>query len=111
VLQADGAMRCDEHRLAFGFEVPVRHGDGRLLVHAGDQLGALVAAIVDDRLVQTAEARTGIGGDILEAECLQHVHHEVGAAPLVVAEDLHLARADRLACGGHDGGRRARWGG
>ena len=35
--------------------------DRLLFVAAGDQLGTLVAAVVDDRFVQRAEARAGIG--------------------------------------------------
>jgi hypothetical protein len=37
----------DHHRLALDFGVTVRHGDGRLLVAAGEPLGILIAAVVD----------------------------------------------------------------
>ena len=39
VEQADRAVHDDEHRLAGGLGVAVRHGDGGFLVQAGEQLG------------------------------------------------------------------------
>ena len=71
--------------------------------------GRVVAAVVDDRLVEAAEARAGIGADVFEAERLEDVDHEVGAAALVVADDLDLAGADRLARGRHDRRRGLGW--
>ena len=79
MLQADGAVRHDHHRLAFDLGVAVRHGDRRFFVAAGEQLGVLVAAVVDEGFVQAAEAGAGIGGDVFEAERLDDVDHEVGA--------------------------------
>ena len=79
VLQADGAVRHDHHRLAFDLGVAVRHGDRGFFVAAGEQFGILVAAVIDDGFVQAAEAGAGIGGAIFDAERLDHVDHEVGA--------------------------------
>ena len=78
-------------------------------MHARDHLGRVVAAVVDDRFVQAAEARAGVRADVLEAERLEDVDHEVGAAALVVADHLDLAGADRLARGRHDRRRGLGW--
>ena len=50
---------------------------------AGQPLGAFVAAIVDERFLQTAEARAGIRRAVFDAERLDDVHHEVRAGLLV----------------------------
>ena len=70
-----------EHRLPFDLRVAVSHRDRRLFVAARQQLGELVVAVVDDRFVKAFEARARIGGDVLEAERLDHVDHEVRAGP------------------------------
>ena len=82
VLQARRRERDDRHRLARHREVAVRDVDGRLLVRAREPLGRRVAAVIDERLVQAAEARRGIRDDVLELERLQHVDHEIGARVL-----------------------------
>jgi hypothetical protein len=109
VLQSDRAVRGDEHRPTFRLVVAVRHGHRGFLVHARDHLRRLVAAVVDDRFVQSAEARSRIGGNVLEAERLQHVEHEVRSAALVLADDLHVAGADGFAGGGHDRSNALGW--
>ena len=55
-LNANGAVRQDGHRLALGLEVRVRHRHRGLFVAARDELRHLVAAVVDDRFVNAAEA-------------------------------------------------------
>ena len=90
------------HRLAFDLEVAVRHGDRRLLVAAGDELRRRVAAVVDERLVDAAEARAGVGRDVLEVERLEDVDHEVAARP--IGRQRLDAPPDRLRAA-----RRARW--
>ena len=82
VLQADRAVAQHGHRLTLGLEVGVRHRDRRLLVQAGDELRLRVVAVVDDRFVDTAEARARVRGDVLEVERLEHVDHEVAAGPI-----------------------------
>jgi hypothetical protein len=77
VLQANVAVHDREHRLAFDLGVAVRHRDRRLFVAARQQLRHPVFAVVDDRFVQPFEARSRIRGDVLEAEALDHVDHEV----------------------------------
>ena len=79
VLQTDGAMARHGHRLAFDLGVALRHGDGDVLVHAGDDFG-LVAGVIDDGFVQAAKARSAVDGEIFDAERLEHVDHEIAAA-------------------------------
>ena len=78
VLQAHGAVRHHHHRLAFDLEVAMSHGDRRFLVAAGEQLRDLVAAVINQRLVDAAKAGAGISGDVFDAQLLDHVDHEVG---------------------------------
>ena len=99
VLHADGAMCEHRERLAFDLVVAVRHGDRRLFMAARDQLGLAVAAVVDDRFVQSAEARAGVRADIVNAERFDHVDHIVGTAA-ALREDLGLGRASGLVGGG-----------
>src|SRR5215467_12672844 len=65
-------------------------------MHAGQELRFLVAAIVDDRLLQAAKARSRIGGDVLDAGCLDDIDHKVRSRP---ADDfiLGVRRLFRLA--------------
>ena len=49
---------------------------------AGEEFRGLIAAVVNNRLVQRAESRTGICGDVLEAERFDDVHHEIRAGPV-----------------------------
>ena len=75
VLQADGPVREDQHRLAFDLGIAVRHGDRRFLVRAGVPFQI---RIVDQRFVQPAEAGTRVGGDLGDAETLDDIDHVVG---------------------------------
>jgi hypothetical protein len=79
VLQADRAVADHGDRLAFDLGVALRHVDGDLLVRAGEDF-RLVAAVVDDRLVQAAEARGAVHRQVVEVEGLEHVDHELAAA-------------------------------
>ena len=79
MLQSDGAVSHRQHRLAFDFGVAMRHRNRRLFVHARDELGILVVAVIDDRFVQSAETSTGIREEILESDRLEDVEHEVRA--------------------------------
>ena len=100
VLQSDRPVRHHRERLPLDLEVAVRHGHRRLFVHAGDQFRLLVAAVVDHRLVEAAEAGAWVGADVLEAERLDRVHHEVGAG---------AAAGERFRLGRGWLGRRRRW--
>ena len=107
VLQADGPVRHDGERLAFGLEIAVRHGDRRLFVQAGDELGTRVAAVVDHRLVQAAEARAGVRANELEIERLEDIDHVVRTRALTAGHDLHVGRRRGFRLRRHDGRRGA----
>ena len=81
VLQSDRAVGKDAERLALDLGVSVRHSHRRLLVAVGDELGALVAAVIDHRFVEAAEARPRVGANVFEAQGLDNVHHEIRAGP------------------------------
>ena len=82
VLQSNSAVRHDHHRPAFDLRVAVGHRNRRLFMAACQQLGSFVAAIINDRLVQRAERRSGVGGDVIEIERLDNVQHEVRTRPI-----------------------------
>ena len=59
-------------------------------VAAGEPLRLVVAAVVDEGFLETAEARAGIRGAIFDAERLDDVDHEVRAR-LLVSGNFHGA--------------------
>ncbi len=98
VLQTDGAMDERQQRLARHLEIAVPHGHCGFLMHAGEEFRHLVLTVVDQRLVDGAIARGGIGGQILDVERLDHVDHEVGtgdaADPRQVLRDAGFRRSN-----------------
>jgi len=56
MLQADRAMAKRHQRLAGDLEIAVRHADRGFLVRASEKFRHLVAAVIDQRLVDGAEA-------------------------------------------------------
>ena len=90
VLQPDRAVDQVDQRLACDLGVAVRHRHRLLLMGAGEELGGLVLAVIDDRFLDGAEARPGIGGEIVEAQALEAIDHEVGAGEL--GGELRLVR-------------------
>ncbi len=95
VLQADGAVHQRHLRLAGGFEMAVAHRHRRLFVRDGQEFRHGVPAVIDQRLMQAAEARCRIGIDILDLQRFDDVDHEVGGR---AARDLRrrLAQAAGL---------------
>ena len=69
----------------------MRDRHGNFFMKTGDELRVLVAAVIDDRFLQAAGIRVGIDRDVLEAQGLQDVHHEIGPGPFVV-DDLNGGR-------------------
>ncbi len=82
VLRADGSVQEYGQRFALDLRVAMRHRDRRFFVAARKQLGIAVAAVVDHRFVQRTEARSRVGANVLDADRLQNVDHEVGARML-----------------------------
>jgi hypothetical protein len=68
-----------DDRFAGDLRVAVRHRDGLLLVHARQQLGPFVAAVVQQRFVQAAEARARVHRYVIDVETLDDVDHDVGS--------------------------------
>jgi hypothetical protein len=95
-------VREHEERLALDLVIAVTHRHRDFFVAAGKEFGILVAAVIDQRLVQTAEAGSGIGGHKFEAEVLEAVDHEV-AATLAFGQDFEGWR--RRSLGGSVGQR------
>ena len=80
MLQADRTVGEDTQRFAFDFRVPVRHRDRGFFVATRDELRLLIAAIVDDRLMERAKAGPGVGTDVFNIERSKNIDHEIGAA-------------------------------
>jgi len=72
------------HRLALDLGVALRHMDRNFFVRAGDNFRLGVAAVVDHCLVETAEARGTVHGEVVNVEGLEHVDHEVAATRALV---------------------------
>ena len=112
VLQADRAVAERQQRLAGDLEVAVRHADRGFLMRAGEELRHLVAAVVDQRLVDAAEARSAVRRQIFDVERLDDIDHEIGAGDAADAIAVGLAAlpvsaAIVCAVGGSADGRRA----
>ncbi|GCC49418.1 hypothetical protein chiPu_0033577, partial [Chiloscyllium punctatum] len=111
VLQPDHAMADHGERLAFHLGVALAHMHRDLFMRAGDDLGLLVAAMIDDRLVQAAEARRAVHREILDVERLEHVDHEVAAARGLIdriCRRRHRIRSRELRAGRRRFGSRLR---
>ena len=91
VLEADDVVDNRRHRPPLRLGTAVREGDGDLLVRGEDQLGRPLAAVVDQRVVQTAVGRARVQRDVLDTGRAQQVHDEVGA---VTGRRRHAAGAD-----------------
>ena len=70
------------HWLAFDLGVAVRHRDRRFFVAARQKLGHFVVAVINERLMQRFVRRARIGGQILDIQGLEDVHHVIGARML-----------------------------
>ncbi len=77
MLQADRAMAQRAGRFARDLEIAVRHGDGGFFMHAGDEFGLLVAAVIDDGFVDAAAGGGRVAEHEIDVERLQHIDHEV----------------------------------
>ncbi len=95
VLQANHTVAGHRSRLAGNLGVTLRHVHGNILVHAGDDF-RLVVAVIDDRFVQTAIARSAVDEHVLDAERVDDVGHEVAAARRLI--DRIARGRQRLGC-------------
>src|SRR5207302_6465154 len=79
VKQAYVGMQCYRHRLPGHLGITVRDRDRVLLVQAQKYLRIAIAEIVDEAVVQAAEARAGNERDIGQRERAQRVGDDVAA--------------------------------
>ncbi len=77
MLQTDDVMHRRGHRFALGARIAVRQRDGDLFVVAKNNLRSMIAAVIDQRVVQTAKGRAGIDRDVFDLECLQEIDDHV----------------------------------
>ena len=77
VLQPNRPVGHGHHRFAGHAEIAVGEGNRRFFVAAGQPLRPLVLAVGDERLLQPAETRPGVGGDVLKPERFEDIHHEI----------------------------------
>ena len=104
VLQADHAVANHGHRLALDLGVALRHVHRDLFVRAGEDFGFGIAAVVEHRLMQTAETRRAIHRQIFNVECLEHIDHEIAATGGLRHRVFHWRHV--LGCGESRPGRR-----
>ena len=95
------------HRLAFDLGVALPHVDRDFLVRAGEDFRLDVVAVVEDRLVQAAEARRAVHRQVVDVERLEDVDHEVAAARGLRHRIRHRRLVSTAICSG-PGGRALR---
>ena len=81
MLKADDVVHDRGHRRALRLGVSVRERDRDFFVGGEDELGRPAAAVVHERVVEPAEGRAGVQGNVLDTDGAQEVHDEVGAVP------------------------------
>src|SRR5438034_2177338 len=98
MLQPHGPMGQDCHRLAFDFEITMRHGHRRLLVTIRDELGIAIASVINQGFLHSEEARYGISANIFETEGFDDVHQVIGTTAVRDQNLSLLGSAWRLLC-------------
>ena len=78
VLQPDQIVENHEARLAGDLAVALRHVERDFLCPAEDDLGPRVPGVIDQRIVEAPEARTGGKHHMLEPHRLEQVAYQVG---------------------------------
>jgi hypothetical protein len=78
VLQADHVVHDGDHRFVLGLGITVRHGHRNFLVMAEDHFRLVVAAVVDDRIVNAAKGRARIEGGVLDIKRLHQIDDDIG---------------------------------
>ena len=96
VQQPDQIVQDHRHRLAGGLGVAVRDLHGDLLVLAQHHR-RLVAAVIDQRIVQAAEARARIERDVREAVALDQIDDDVRLPAAIVLALVSFALVRLLA--------------
>ena len=79
-------------RLAGHLEIAVRHADRGFLMHAGEKFRIFVAAVIDQRLMNAAEARGAVRWEIFEVQGLDDIDHEIGTSDALDATQVFRGR-------------------
>jgi hypothetical protein len=97
VQKADVAVDDGRHRSAARFGIPVRQRNGRFLVVAQDDAGLPIPQVIDQAVVQTAEAGARHDGGVAKSQARKHGRDDV-AAPLacLVWLDRNRKRFEKL---------------
>src|SRR6516225_4251199 len=82
MLNSNSAVREYGERLVFNLRVSVCHGDRGFFVTASDELGILVAAVVDHGFMEAAEGGARISAGVLDPERLNDIDHEIGTGAI-----------------------------
>ena len=82
MLNSNSAVREDGERLAFNLRVSMGHRDGGFFMTASDELGILVATVVDHGFMKASKGRARISAHVLDPERLDDVDHEVRASAI-----------------------------
>ena len=77
VLQPDHIVADGDHRFVFRLGIAVRDRHRNFLVMTEDHFRLVIAAVVDDRIVNTAKGRAGIEGGIFDIERLHQIDHDI----------------------------------
>ncbi len=70
MLQTDHVVHDGDHRFVFRLGVAMGDGDRDFFVMAEDHFGLVIAAIVDDGIVNAAESRAGIERGVFDVDGL-----------------------------------------
>ena len=79
MLQTDHVVDDGDHRFVLRLGVAMSDGHRDFFVMAEDHFGLVIAAIVDDRIVDPAEGRTGVERGVLDIVRLHHIDDDIGA--------------------------------
>ena len=88
VQQPDEVMQNGQHRLPRDLGIPMGYPDSRVLMRALDDLRFYVASIMDQRIVQGPEGRSGVYAGVFDIVLLDHIHNHIGTISLL--RHLHL---------------------
>ena len=78
MLETDDIMHRGAHGLAFRSRIAVRQRHGDFFVRAKNDLRRMIAAVIDQRVMQPAKSSPRIDRHILDFEGLQQIDDNIG---------------------------------
>src|SRR5690349_6777679 len=63
-----------------------------------DELGILIPAIVEDRLLHAPKTRSGIGANVFKTKRFDDVDHVIGTATIVACQNINLGWRIPFSC-------------